>query len=675
MPAPHGARRGAPARRDRPTDRRARSDRRLLSEKGDLHEAAYLERLRARGPRDRRDRRPRPRARGAPAGRRRNRRKRCARAPRSSTRRPSSSRARRPTACRLSIAATPTSSFASIAHPTSATTPTRSPTPSSPAAPSPTSSSSSASTARWSRRSRATRPSASTSSSAPARPRASGSPSSPPTSASVRQRFLAGLDDEPADTYPEPSPTARSAAGRTDCDQRRVDDDHLSLVAGHAADAARAARTTPGSRPSPSSAELDPTSARSTASAPSSSPSAAQQAALQLETRETGEPALTLLEPERNRGFARLPEPQRRRRLLRPRGRPVLRRRPRVPVGVRHRRPRRARVPRLVGARPRRGARGVRALRRLRRRAPRASGPTSTSTTTRTTRSPRSSASPACYGSREAELDQLLRDGVFVDLYRVVARGDADRDAELLAEEGRGVLHGPARDRGHRRQRLGDRVRALARRGWARRRRPGDPRRDRRLQPRRLPLDAVAARLAARAARARRRSEFEQRSTGSIERGSRATRRHRARRRDCASSSRRSPASSPEELAEATDDEQRALAARPAARVPPARGAARSGGRSSTASAPSPTRSSTTPSASAACAPIPTSRSPLAVKQLDDPPDDVPAQETKMGEGTEVHDAPTARPAGEILDARSRARPARAPARPEARGDRRCPRR
>ena len=52
----------------------------------------------------------------------------------------------------------------------------------------------------------------------------------------------------------------------------------------------------------------------------------------------TGEPSYELLEPELDpekprRGFALLPQPSRGRRLLRHRGRPVLRGRPRVPVG------------------------------------------------------------------------------------------------------------------------------------------------------------------------------------------------------------------------------------------------------------------------------------------------------------------------------------------------------
>ena len=64
------------------------------------------------------------------------------------------------------------------------------------------------------------------------------------------------------------------------------------------------------------------------------------QASLQVRSRPLDRPLFELLEPEADRGLARLPEPSRRRRVLRLRGRPVLGRgRPRVPV--RHRATRR----------------------------------------------------------------------------------------------------------------------------------------------------------------------------------------------------------------------------------------------------------------------------------------------------------------------------------------------
>ena len=49
------------------------------------------------------------------------------------------------------------------------------------------------------------------------------------------------------------------------------------------------------------------------------------------------------------------------------------------------------------------------------------------------------------YATRETEVDDLLRHGVFVDLYKVVRQGVRDRDAELLAQGGRAAV--PARRR------------------------------------------------------------------------------------------------------------------------------------------------------------------------------------------------------------------------------------
>ena len=68
------------------------------------------------------------------------------------------------------------------------------------------------------------------------------------------------------------------------------------------------------------------------------------------------------------------------------------------------------------------------------------------------------------HATREDEVDDLLRDEVLVDLYAVVRQGAADLAAELLDQEGRGLLHGRARDRGHRRRRLDHRVRGVPRR-------------------------------------------------------------------------------------------------------------------------------------------------------------------------------------------------------------------
>ena len=118
----------------------------------------------------------------------------------------------------------------------------------------------------------------------------------------------------------------------------------------------------------------------------------------------------------------------------------------------------------------------------------------------------------ARHGVGEAAVDQLLADGVLVDLYPIVKRARAGRQPLVLDQEARAALHGhrAARGRGEVGRRLDPRVRArprTARHGRARpghraRRRGGRAaraRRPRRLQPLRLRVDAAAARLAARA--------------------------------------------------------------------------------------------------------------------------------------------------------------------------------
>ncbi len=157
------------------------------------------------------------------------------------------------------------------------------------------------------------------------------------------------------------------------------------------------------------------------------------------------------------------------RRLLRHGGRPVLRRRgPRVPVRLRHRRGRRAaRSPRSGAATaPRRGARS-------------SSSSTSSASAAALPRPPRLPLRPlrgdgaeaprrrprhARGGARPAAARRGLRRPL-----QGRARVDADLPAELLDQEGRGLLHGGARHRGHRRRRLDRHVRALARGGRRRR--------------------------------------------------------------------------------------------------------------------------------------------------------------------------------------------------------------
>ena len=146
--------------------------------------------------------------------------------------------------------------------------------------------------------------------------------------------------------------------------------------------------------------------------------------------------------------------------------------------------------------------------------------PTCTSTTTRTTSRPRSSGSRASTARARSEVDELLRREVFVDLYRVVAQRLRISHPSYWLKEVE-TFYMPERDGGRQRgRRLDPRLRAVARHG---RRRAA--RRDRALQRGRLPLDAAAARLAARAARRGRDRDVE----GAARRRARSPRRRRRR--------------------------------------------------------------------------------------------------------------------------------------------------
>ena len=98
------------------------------------------------------------------------------------------------------------------------------------------------------------------------------------------------------------------------------------------------------------------------------------------------------------------------------------------------------------------------------------------------------------YGTREEELDELLRGEVFVDLYKVVSQGLRLSHARYGLKQVE-TFYFERDGRPARRRRLDPALRGLAREP-----RPGDPRRDRGLQRGGLPLDARAARLAPRAA-------------------------------------------------------------------------------------------------------------------------------------------------------------------------------
>lgn len=124
----------------------------------------------------------------------------------------------------------------------------------------------------------------------------------------VRERFLASLS-APSATYPEPCAHCQVCPWLARCDAQRADDDHLSLVAG-----------IPGGQRAKLSAAGITTLADLATLADDSSVAGIrpeqlakrrQQAALQLRTREGdgAEPAMALLAPAPDRGFARLPAP------------------------------------------------------------------------------------------------------------------------------------------------------------------------------------------------------------------------------------------------------------------------------------------------------------------------------------------------------------------------------
>ncbi|MGH2985479.1 MAG: TM0106 family RecB-like putative nuclease, partial [Solirubrobacterales bacterium] len=237
----------------------------------------------------------------------------------------------------------------------------------------------------------------------------------------VRERFLAGLANPARDTYPDPIAHCQVCRWKQRCDSQRIADDHLSLVAG---------------LPSGQRKKLEAAGVSTLAALGRLRPQAdidgirepqlakrREQAALQLQTRESGEPALALLEPEPKRGFARLPRPSEGDVFFDLEGDPFfdgsleylwgfVSNTADEPGAVtlwwgRDRAEERAAFERFVDFVSERRERWpdlhvyhyaayeITALKRL----------------------------AGAAGSREQELDELLRAGVFVDLYRVVAEG------------------------------------------------------------------------------------------------------------------------------------------------------------------------------------------------------------------------------------------------------------
>lgn len=122
----------------------------------------------------------------------------------------------------------------------------------------------------------------------------------------VRARFLASLGQEVA-TYPEPCAHCSVCRWKDRCDEKRAADDHLALVAG-ASRRHRDLLTAAGTITLEALGTLGPDAAVDGLRTEQLD-KLRQQAALQLRTRSTGRPALALLEPEDGRGFARLPRP------------------------------------------------------------------------------------------------------------------------------------------------------------------------------------------------------------------------------------------------------------------------------------------------------------------------------------------------------------------------------
>ena len=222
-----------------------------------------------------------------------------------------------------------------------------------------------------------------------------------------------------------------------------------------------------------------------------------EQASLQLGARESGELAYTLRTPEEGRGFARLPRPSAGDVFFDMEGDPFF-----DDGGLEylfgdgHRR--------VTGTSPssRRSGAGT---------GTRRGSPWSASSTSSTERRRRFpdlhvyhynhyevtalKRLAGAHGTREEELDQLLRDEVFVDLYKVVKEGMLISqpsysikkvEAFYMDERDTAVTDG------------GDSVIMFER--WLEQGDRRDPGGDRRLQPRRLRLDPEAARLAARSA-------------------------------------------------------------------------------------------------------------------------------------------------------------------------------
>ena len=123
----------------------------------------------------------------------------------------------------------------------------------------------------------------------------------------LRERMLADLDDGVPDTYPEPVDHCSICAWRPECDERRLADDHLSQVA-------RISRVQRERLREAGISTLEALGSATNGLAvegirPESLEKLRAQASLQLRARHEGKRIFEILEPEELRGLARLPEP------------------------------------------------------------------------------------------------------------------------------------------------------------------------------------------------------------------------------------------------------------------------------------------------------------------------------------------------------------------------------
>ena len=128
----------------------------------------------------------------------------------------------------------------------------------------------------------------------------------------MRSGFLAAMEEAPGETYPEPVPHCEVCEWVEPCNERRIADDHLTQVANLGRE--QAGRLTQGGIATVAELATATESKRPRGMSEATFAKLRSQAALQVTERESGERRLTLLEPSKPgeevpRGFALLPKP------------------------------------------------------------------------------------------------------------------------------------------------------------------------------------------------------------------------------------------------------------------------------------------------------------------------------------------------------------------------------